>query len=136
MKIAIICLNILILLPIILTWITAYFRTSQLGKIDNNNPRAQYAQLQGVGERLVAAQANTWESIIFYMASILAVYLAGVDPKYIVVPCITFVSCRVLYIAAYAANQGVLRSLIFIAGILCCFYMFYLAYNPENYLKL
>ncbi len=79
MKVAIICLNILILLPILLTWVTAYFRKSQLGIINNNNPRAQYAQLKGVGERLVAAQANTWESIIFFMASILAVYVAGVD---------------------------------------------------------
>jgi uncharacterized MAPEG superfamily protein len=135
MKIAIICLNILILLPIILTWITGYFRKSQLGKIDNNNPRAQYAQLQGIGERLVAAQANTWEAIIFYMASLLAVYLAEVDPKYIVIPSIAFVICRVLYIVAYAANKGALRSLIFIAGLLCCFYMFYLAYNPTLYYK-
>ena len=134
MKVAIICLNILILLPIILTWITAYFRKSQLGKIDNNSPRSQYAQLQGVGERLVAAQANTWEAIIFYMASILAVYLAGVDAKYIVIPCIAFVICRVLYIAAYAANKGALRSLIFIAGLSCCVYMFYLAYSQDTLL--
>ncbi|MFT6969258.1 MAG: putative MAPEG superfamily protein [Cellvibrionaceae bacterium] len=136
MKVAIICLNILILLPISLTWITAYFRKSQLGIIDNNNPRAQYAQLQGVAGRLVAAQANTWEAIIFFMASILAVHIAGVDPKYIVIPCITFVICRVLFIIAYVANQGVLRSLIFIAGAICCFYMFYIAYNSEHYLKL
>jgi uncharacterized MAPEG superfamily protein len=136
MKIAIICLNILILLPFILTWITGYFRKTQLGKIDNNNPRAQYAQLQGVGERLVAAQANTWEAIIFYIAGILAVYLAGVDAKYIAVPCIAFVICRVLYIAAYAANQGTVRSLVFIVGSLCIFYMFYLAYNQDTFFKL
>ncbi len=136
MKVAIICLNILILLPISLTWITAYFRKSQLGIIDNNNPRAQYAQLKGVGERLVAAQANTWESIIFFMASILAVYVAGVDLKYIAIPCITFVICRVLFIAAYVANQGVLRSVIFVVGVICCLYMFYIAYNPEHYLRL
>lgn len=136
MKIAIICLNILILLPFVLTWVTAYFRKSQLGSIDNNNPRAQYSQMQGVGARLVAAQANTWEAIIFFMASILSVYLAGVDPKYIAIPCILFVIARVMFIIAYAANQGVLRSLIFIVGAMCCFYMFYLAYNAEHYLKL
>jgi uncharacterized MAPEG superfamily protein len=133
MKVAIICLNILILFPILLTWATAYFRKTQFGAIDNNNPRAQYAQLQGIGERLVAAQLNTWEAIIFYMASIMAVYLAGVDPNYTVVPCIIFVICRVLYIAAYAANKGVLRSLVFIVGTVCCLYMFYMANSPELY---
>jgi uncharacterized MAPEG superfamily protein len=136
MKVALICLNILIVLPITLTWITAYFRKSQLGIIDNNNPRAQYAQLQGVGERLVAAQANTWEAIIFFMSSILAVHIAGADPDYISIPCIIFVICRVLFIIAYAANQSNLRSLIFIVGVGCCFYMFYIAYNAEHYLKL
>ena len=133
MKVAIISLNILIFLPFIFTWITAYYRKKQLGTIDNNHPRAQYAQLQGVGERLVAAQLNTWEAIVFYMASVMAVYLAGVDPEYTVIPCIAFVVCRVLFIAAYVANQAVLRSLIFIAGAMCCFYMFYMAYSPQFY---
>ena len=133
MKVAIICLNILVLFPLLLTLVTGYFRKVQLGVIDNNNPRVQYGQLHGVGQRLVAAQSNSWEAIIFYMASILVVYLAGVDPKYIVTPCIAFVVCRVFYIAAYAANQGLLRTIFFIAGILCCFYMFHMANNPELY---
>ena len=133
MKVAIICLFILIWFPILLAWTTGYFRKVQLGSIDNNNPRAQYAKLQDVGERLVAAQTNTWEAIIIYMASILVVFLAGVDPSYMVLPCIAFVVCRVLYIAAYAANQGILRTLIYSVGVICCFYMFYMANNPALY---
>ena len=133
MEVAIICLITLIWLPILLSWVTGYFRKVQLGVIDNNNPRAQCAQLQGVGARLVAAQSNTWEAVTVYMASILAVFLSGIDPDNIIVPCIIFVVCRIFYIAAYAANQGVLRSTIYLVGTVCCFYMLYMSANPALY---
>ena len=60
MKVAVTCLLITSVLPILLTWLAAYFRNKDLGFIDNQNPRKQYLLLDGIGGRTVAAQKNTW----------------------------------------------------------------------------
>ena len=73
------CLLIAVLLPYVLAFIGSYHKGKQFGKVDNNNPRVQSAQLTGVGARAVAAQQNAWEALAVFTASLAAAFFAGVE---------------------------------------------------------
>jgi len=77
------CLLIAVLTPYVLAGIGGYHKGKQLGKVDNNNPRAQAAQLTGAGARAVAAQQNAWEALAVFTASLAAAFFAGVGRGYI-----------------------------------------------------
>ena len=127
MKLALICLAALCCFPTILTWATGYYRNKQFGKVDQNYPRNQSQALEGVGARLVAAQANTWEAIAVYTAALVAVSIANVPGADIKTACLCFISARVLFIIMYIADQHILRSLSYMVGFVACLYMIYLA---------
>ena len=61
MQTILICLLIAMLLPYIAKVPVAMAMT-KLGRYDNNHPRAQQAQLTGVGARVVAGHQNVFES--------------------------------------------------------------------------
>jgi uncharacterized MAPEG superfamily protein len=127
MKLAVICLLITAILPILLTWAAAYFRNKDLGFIDNQNPRKQYLLLDGIGGRTVAAQKNTWEALVVYSAALIAVFITNVPAEAIANACLIFMTSRLLFIGLYLINLDKLRSLAFISGYGSCLYMFYLA---------
>ncbi len=58
-----------------------YFRGKAFGKADNKNPRAQVAQLEGVGARTYAAQENAWEAALMFTAAVLTSHLAGLSAE-------------------------------------------------------
>ncbi len=49
MTIALVCLLITAIIPLTLTWLAGYYSYQQFGEADNNNPREQYARLEGIG---------------------------------------------------------------------------------------
>ncbi len=127
MSIAIITLLVLTVLPISLYWVSGAFRHSQLGVVDNKNPRAQNAQLQDGGARAVAAQKNAWEALVVYTASIVALTIAAVDLDSLATYFYILIACRVLHGISYVLNQDIIRSIAFIAGYGICIYFFILA---------
>ncbi len=127
MSIAIITLLVLTVLPISLSWVSGAFRHSQLGVVDNKNPRAQNAQLQDGGARAVAAQKNAWEALVVYTASIVALTIAAVDLDSLATYFYILIACRVLHGISYVLNQDIIRSIAFIAGYGICIYFFILA---------
>lgn len=127
MKLAVICLLITAVLPILLTWTAAYFRNKDLGFIDNQNPRKQYLLLDGLGGRAVAAQQNTWEALAVYSAALIAVSITNVAGEAIATACLIFMISRFLFVGFYLINQDKLRTLTFASGFGACLYMFYLA---------
>ena len=127
MNTVITCLLILSLMPLVCAWIGGYFRQKQLGAVDNKEPRLQNQQLTGAGARAVAAQANTWEALAVFTAAVVAISISGLDLAGIATLATVFVALRVLYIVLYLANQDILRSLVYLAGLGICVYFFYLA---------
>src|SRR6187402_2584584 len=97
MKTAIIVLACLCFIPYVLAFTSVYFRQKQLGKVDNENPRAQYAHLQGPGARAVAAQQNAWEALAAYSAALLGVAASGVEVEYLAQAAIVVLIARVLH---------------------------------------
>ena len=86
------------------------------GGYDNNNPREWEAKLSGWQQRANAAQANGFEALPLFIAGVLLAQMAQADQGRIDLLAMAFVGIRVAYIAAYLANQGNLRSLIWFAG--------------------
>jgi uncharacterized MAPEG superfamily protein len=120
-------LLILCILPLTCAWIAGYHRQKQLGSVDNKEPRIQSMKLTGAGARAVAAQANSWEALAVFSATILAVFISGIELQSIARLAAVFVALRIAYIPLYIGNQDKLRSLVFLAGFGICMYLFYLA---------
>jgi len=124
------CLVIVALLPYLLSFSGGYFRMRQLGAIDNKQPRLQVAKLEGIGARAYAAQANAWEALGFFTAAVVVLHLANPEVARGTTAAnlsLGFLATRVLHPVFYLANQDLLRSLVFLAGLGCVFGLFWIA---------
>ncbi|MEN0036877.1 MAG: MAPEG family protein [Cellvibrio sp.] len=127
MKTAIIVLLCLCLMPYLLACVSGYYRQKQLGKVDNQNPRLQYTQLEGIGARAVAAQQNSWEALLIYSAALLAVVASGVIVEHLALAALIVLLARLLHALFYLTNLDKLRTLSFAIALAPCFYLFYMA---------
>lgn len=127
MKLPIITLLVLTLLPMVWAWTSGYFRHTQLGQVDNKNPRQQNLLLTGAGQRAISAQANAWEALIVYGAALLAVSVTGVAVEKYAALTGLLLLLRVAHGVFYIANLDILRSLSFVGAYGICIYMFVLA---------
>ncbi|WP_101758369.1 MAPEG family protein [Oceanicoccus sp. KOV_DT_Chl] len=121
------CLFISAMMPIVWAWVGGYFRHQQFGRVDNKQPRAQYAQLQGAGARALAAQQNAWEALAVFTAAVCVAHLAGADPEQAAIAAQVFVVARVLHGVFYIADKDALRSIVFIIGLGCSLWLFVMA---------
>jgi uncharacterized MAPEG superfamily protein len=121
------CLLLVALLPYVLSTLGGYFRFKQFGTLDNKNPRAQEAALEGPGARVQAAQQNAWEALPFFAAAVFTAHLAGAEPEASATAAIVFLSTRILHPVVYVANLDALRSIVFLVGLVCCVWLFVLA---------
>jgi len=116
MAIAYWCIFIAAVLPYV--W-TAVGKTAVRG-YDNRDPRGWLAKQSH--PRVVrgnAAHLNAFEAFPAFAASVLMAQLAGVDPQRIALLAIVFVAVRVLHGIFYLTNLHPLRSLAWMAGIVC-----------------
>jgi uncharacterized MAPEG superfamily protein len=120
MRVAFVCLALVLLLPYLLASYGAYYRKRALGVIDNDNPRAQAAVLDARGARIYASQQNAWEAATLFSASVLAAMVAGVSLSHMLIPCVLFLAFRVLHPIAYISGWSTLRSVVSTAGLACC----------------
>jgi uncharacterized MAPEG superfamily protein len=124
------CLVVVSFLPYALSFLGGYYRTRQLGRLDNKYPRQQAAQLQGIGARVYAAQANAWEALGFFTAVLVVLHLANREAAASVsagYASLGFAATRVLHAGFYLANLDALRSLSFVVGIGCAIWLLSLA---------
>ena len=118
------CLFIAMLIPILLAGAGGYFKTQQFGKVDNNNPRAQTAQLTGTGARAVAAQSNAWEALAIFAPAVIVNHLAGGGPGTAAILSCVWVGARIVHVGAYLADLAPLRSLAFLVAMACAVALF------------
>ncbi len=123
------CLVVTAFIPYILAAIGLYYRIRQFGNWDNDNPRAQYARLEGAGWRIWAAQQNAWEALALFAAIVVVAHLAGADAGKSAVAAQIFLVTRLLHPVLYVANQATLRSIVVVTGLFSCIYMIVLAAN-------
>ncbi len=126
MSTALWCLMVTALIPTVLSGTGGYLRHKELGKVDNKNPRAQYAQSTGAASRAYAAQQNAWEALILFTAALLAASIAGVPQEKLAVVSMVFVAARILHGVFYLADRDALRSLSYfvaLGSVICIFIM-------------
>jgi len=122
-----VCLLIAVLIPYVLAGIGGYHKTRQFGKADNNNPRAQAAQLTGAGARAVAAQQNAWEALAVFTAALAAAFFAGVEPASLAPPALLFVAARIAHPICYLRDLATPRSASFLVGFAACLWILVIA---------
>ena len=80
------------------------------GGYDNNDPRGWAARQEGWKARAAAAQNNGFEALPLFVFAVLAAQHAGLEQGRIDMLAMGFIAARLVYIAMYLANIGVLRN--------------------------
>jgi uncharacterized MAPEG superfamily protein len=121
------CLLVAIFLPYVWAGVSVAYKQKQFGSVDNHHPREQAAKLTGAGARANAAQANAWEALPMFLASVMVAHLAGADPGSSATAALLFVTARVLHGVFYVVDLAPLRSISFMVGSGACIWLFVLA---------
>ena len=127
MNAPVITLLLLCIMPLVLSWVSGYFRHVQLGAVDNKLPRLQNEQLTEMGARAVSAQKNSWEALVVYIAALSALNFSGVAVEQYQSLCWVLLVLRCLYSFFYLKDMDILRSLSFLGSYGICIYFFVLA---------
>ncbi|MGH8434270.1 MAG: MAPEG family protein [Pseudomonas sp.] len=90
------------------------------GGYDNRHPRAQQARLSGFGARALAAHQNSIEIFPLFAAGVLMAHVTQTHGRLVDLLAVFFVVSRVLYLFLYWNDKHQLRSLVWVAGLLCC----------------
>lgn len=93
-------------------------------RYDNRLPRQWQASLQGLPQRAHAAHLNSFEAFPLFAVAVLAALQFGAPAGRVDLLALGFVGLRLLYGACYLANQAVLRSLVWLAAMVCCVAIF------------
>ncbi|WP_438969602.1 MAPEG family protein [Methylophaga sp.] len=109
-------LFIVSLFPMVLAVLGGYLRYRQFGRFDNNHPRLQQAQLTGVASRVLAAQNNAWEALIFYAVMCVLAYVSGIGLQSLSYAAWLFLLSRIAHPVFYILGMAPFRSLVFIIG--------------------
>ncbi len=115
-------LFVIALLPY-LTRIPVARAMHQLGGYDNHLPRVQQARLEGLGARANAAHYNSFEALQLFLAAVLACVVSGNYDSTMQALAWLYVGCRVLFILFYLLDYALLRSIVWIVGVIAVFGM-------------
>jgi uncharacterized MAPEG superfamily protein len=89
------------------------------GGYNNNDPRAQIAQLDGAARRAVNAHQNAIEAFApFAAGAILAMFRMPQHMNVVSIICLAFVVVRTVYLWAYLADNASLRSGMWTLGVI------------------
>lgn len=94
---------------------------------DNNDPRGWLARQEGFRARANAAQQNSWEAFPLFAAAVIIAHVVNGPQARADQLAIAFIALRLLYIGAYIAGWGAVRSLVWAAGMAATVWIFLLA---------
>lgn len=115
------CILAMALLPFACAWLAksgGFGKPRSQGGYDNQDPRGWLARQSDWRARANAAQANTFESLPFFFAAVLAAHQLGAPQGRIDILAVLFVTLRIVYVAMYVANLATVRSAIWVAALL------------------
>jgi uncharacterized MAPEG superfamily protein len=92
---------------------------------DNGMPRQWLAKQTGFRARANAAQANLFESLPFFFAAIIIASFANAPQDLVDLLAIGFVIARIAYLICYVANWPTIRSIVWLAGLVCVVAIFF-----------
>lgn len=130
MTVANTCIIVAGLLPIVCAGLAksrGFGKRRRDGGYDNHLPRAWLAGLSGWQARANAAQANSFEALPLFIAGVLVAQQMQAQQATVDLLACAFIAARLAYIAAYLADQPMLRSLIWTLALGCSIALFFIA---------
>lgn len=112
MSLAIVCIVIAALLPIVCAGISKW----GLRDYDNRAPREWLARQTGARARAGAAQANSWEAFPVFAAGVLVALNTGAAPLTVDLLAAFFIASRIAYIWLYVSDRATARSIVWALG--------------------
>lgn len=117
------CVLIAIILPYV--WaMTSKMPSVKQGAYDNNSPRKQAADYEGVSLRASWAQANSWEALPGFAIAVIIAHLAAANQATIDMIAYIFIVARILYGVSYIKDWATLRSAVWTIGFGCIIALF------------
>ncbi len=114
MSLAVVCLIIAALLPVVCAAIAKWGPQD----FDNHQPRAWLATQTGHRARANAAQANSWEAFPVFAVGVLLAMQAGASTAVLDLLAAVFILSRIAYIAFYVTDRSSARSIVWTVGFL------------------
>jgi uncharacterized MAPEG superfamily protein len=121
MKTAFICVLLAGLMPYLWT-LVAKVRGR---RFDNANVRTWQAGLTGMPARAHAAHLNSFEAFPLFAVAVIVAQLNGGDQGRVDALAMAFVGLRLLYGLLYLADRATLRSVVWLAALVCVLAIFF-----------
>ncbi|CAN7461861.1 MAPEG family protein [Acidovorax sp. LjRoot129] len=115
------CVLIAALLPLACAWLA---KSGHLGKsrkeggFDNHDPRAWMGRQTDWRARANAAQANSFESLPFFIGAVIIAHLLGAGQTLLDILAFLYVMLRVFYILMYVSDMPTVRSAVWTGAFL------------------
>jgi len=93
-------------------------------RFDNNNPRQWLAQQTGWRARANAAQQNAFEAFPLFAVAVLVAHQLGAAQPRVDLLAEIFVGARIAYLLAYLADRALIRTLVWLTGIVSAVMIF------------
>lgn len=126
MTIALWCILVAALLPLVFTAIAKYGHEAGIHRL-NRQPRVFQAELSGFRARAHWAHLNGIEAFPPFAAAVLVAQLVHAPQGRIDALALAFIALRVIYGAFYLADKPPLRSLSWFLGLACVIGLFVIA---------
>jgi uncharacterized MAPEG superfamily protein len=88
-------------------------------RYNNVNVRLWQSKLEGLAQRAHAAHLNSFEAFPLFAVAVIVAQMQSADQARVDTLALIFIGLRVLYGVLYLANKAILRSLIWMAAIVC-----------------
>ena len=115
------CVLIMALLPYACAFIAkspGFGKPRKQGGFDNAEPRAWLAKQTDWQARANAAQANTFESLPFFIGAVVIAHVLGAAQGVVDILALLFVTLRIVYVAMYVGGLPAVRSGIWFLALL------------------
>lgn len=111
-----------VVVPIVIAATIPFLTTlsAKIGKLsarDNLAPRAWQANLDGWRQRATWAHANAFETFPMFAVAVVLAHLGAPGNQLAIIAAYAYPALRVLYVAAFLANQGALRSTLWFVSM-------------------
>ena len=93
-------------------------RPRSQGGYDNHEPRAWLGKLTDWRARANAAQANSFESLPFFIGAVIIAHQLGAGQTRLDILAMLFVTLRIIYVAMYVAGLPMVRSAVWALALL------------------
>ena len=120
MSTALYCVLAAGLMPFLWTGVAKYTGP----RYNNWNVRIWQSKLEGAAQRAHAAHLNSFEAFPLFAAAVIVAQMTGADQSRVDMLALSFIGLRILYGILYLANKAPLRSLVWLAALVCTIMIF------------